>query len=58
MFSVNVSVGNAKGGMAMPAEPKKSEKNFSWKGSADAGRALTILAAVGAAVILLAGFLQ
>ncbi|MGY2927895.1 hypothetical protein [Synechococcus sp. R55.8] len=44
--------------MAMPAEPKKSEKNFSWKGSADAGRALTILAVVGAAVILLAGFLQ
>ncbi len=36
--------------------PEKPEKNYSWKGSPNAGRVLAILAAVGAVVILLAGF--
>ncbi len=42
----------------MPEKPEKTEKNYSWKGSANAGRVLTLLAVVGGAVILLAGFLQ
>jgi len=44
--------------MAMPEESEKPEKNYSWKGSANAGRVLMILAVVGGAIILLAGFLQ
>ncbi|MFS8876927.1 hypothetical protein [Synechococcus sp. H55.11] len=44
--------------MAVPEEPEKPEKSYSWKGSANAGRVLTILAVVGGVVILLAGFLQ
>ncbi|MFS8856767.1 hypothetical protein NW851_09135 [Synechococcus sp. H55.7] len=51
-------VNAAKGGMAMPEESEKPEKSYSWKGSANAGRVLTILAVVGGVVILLAGFLQ
>jgi hypothetical protein len=42
----------------MPEKLEKPEKNYSWKDSANAGRVLTILAVVGGAVILLAGFLQ
>ncbi len=32
------------------------DKNYSWKGSPNAGRVLTILALVAAAVLVLAGF--
>ncbi|MEN9226488.1 MAG: hypothetical protein Q6L60_14500 [Thermostichus sp. HHBFW_bins_43] len=42
----------------MPEEPEKPEKNYSWKGSPNAGRVLAILAVIGAVVILLAGFLN
>ncbi|MEN9203942.1 MAG: hypothetical protein Q6K80_07460 [Thermostichus sp. DG_1_6_bins_120] len=40
----------------MSEKPEKAEKNYSWKGSPNAGRVLAILAAIGAVVILLAGF--
>ncbi|MEN9232275.1 MAG: hypothetical protein Q6L68_15365 [Thermostichus sp. DG02_5_bins_236] len=42
----------------MLEKPEKAEKNYSWKGSPNAGRVLAILAAVGAVIILLAGFLN
>ncbi|MGQ9838118.1 MAG: hypothetical protein ACUVRV_09160 [Cyanobacteriota bacterium] len=42
----------------MSENPKKGEKNDSWKASPNAGRVLALLAAVGAVVILLAGFLN
>ena len=32
------------------------DQNYSWKGSPNAGAVLTVLALVGAAVMLLAGF--
>jgi hypothetical protein len=34
----------------------KEEKNYSWKGSPNAGLVLTILAGIGGVLILLAGF--
>lgn len=34
----------------------KKEKNYSWKGSPNAGLVLMILAGIGALLILLAGF--
>jgi len=34
----------------------KEEKNYSWKGSPNAGLVLTVLAGVGALLILLSGF--
>lgn len=42
----------------MSEEPERTEKKYSWKGSPNAGRVLAILAAIGAVVILLAGFLN
>jgi hypothetical protein len=36
----------------------KARKNDSWKGSLIAGQALTILALLGSAAILMAGFLR
>lgn len=33
-----------------------SDKNYSWKGSPNAGKVLTILAALGALGFILAGF--
>lgn len=34
----------------------QDDKHYSWKGSPNAGSVLTILAIVGAVVVLLAGF--
>lgn len=34
----------------------QDDKNYSWQGSPNAGSVLTILALVGAVVVLLAGF--
>ncbi|MFQ3612500.1 MAG: hypothetical protein SNJ68_02145 [Cyanobacteriota bacterium] len=42
----------------MSENREKGEKNYSWKGSPNAGRVLALLAAVGAVLILLAGFLN
>ncbi len=34
----------------------KKDENFSWKGSPNAGVVLSVLAVIGAAVVILAGF--